>query len=59
MHLSNRILSQNKEKWLTIYEAYKKIDDLREKYDNTNDLNLMILNDINEYIENLEKNIKK
>ena len=57
--MSNRILSQNKEKWLTIYEAYKKIDDLREKYDNTNDLNLMILNDINEYIENLEKNIKK
>ena len=29
--LSKKLLSQNKEKWLTLYDAYKKIDDLREK----------------------------
>ena len=33
-NLCNRLLSQNKEKWLTLYDAYKKIDDLREKCDN-------------------------
>ena len=30
-------LSQNNENWLTLYDAYKKIDDLREKCDNDND----------------------
>ena len=55
-HLKNRILSTNKEKWLTIYDAYKKIDDLRVKYDNNKE-NLFILEDVNKYIENLEKKI--
>ncbi len=36
-HLKKRILSTNKEKWLTIYDAYRKIDDLRVKYDNNNE----------------------
>ncbi len=53
-HFKKRILSKNKEKWLTIYDAYKKIDDLRIKYDNNNE-NLFILEDVNKYIENLEK----
>jgi len=53
-HLTNRIMSTNKEKWLTIYDAYKKIDDLRVKYDNNKE-NLFILEDVNKYIENLEK----
>ena len=57
IHLTNRLNSINKEKWLTIAEAYKKIDDLRVKYDITNNENLLILNDINEYVENLEKKI--
>ena len=53
-HLKKRIMSTNKEKWLTIYDAYKKIDDLRVKYDNNKE-NLFILEDVNRYIENLEK----
>ena len=53
-YLKKRIMSTNKEKWLTIYDAYKKIDDLRVKYDN-NKANLFILEDVNKYIENLEK----
>ena len=36
--ISSRLLSNNKENWLTVYEAYKKIDDLREKCDNENDI---------------------
>ena len=53
-HFRKRILSTNKEKWLTICDAYKKIDDLRIKYDN-NEENLLILENVNKYIENLEK----
>ena len=53
-HYKKRIMSTNKERWLTIYDAYKKIDDLRVKYDN-NKANLFILEDVNKYIENLEK----
>ncbi len=53
-HLTKRIMSTNKEKWLTIYDAYKKIDDLRVKYDNNKE-NLFILEDVNKYIEDLEK----
>ena len=53
-HLKKRIMSTNKERWLTIYDAYKKIDDLRAKYDNNKE-NLIILEDVNKYIESLEK----
>ena len=53
-HLKKRIMSTNKEKWLTIYDAYKKIDDLRLKYDNNKE-NLFILEEVNKYIENLEQ----
>ena len=50
-HFKSRIMSTNKEKWLTVYDAYKKIDDLRVKYDNNKE-NLFILEDINKYIKN-------
>ena len=53
-HIKKRIMSTNKERWVTIYDAYKKIDDLRVKYDNNKE-NLFILEDVNKYIENLEK----
>ena len=53
-HFKKRIMSTGKEKWLTIYDAYKKIDDLRVKYDNNKE-NLFILEDVNNYLENLEK----
>jgi len=55
-HLKKRIMSTNKERWVTIYDAYKKIDDLRVKYDNNKE-NLFILEDVNKYIENLEKKL--
>ena len=58
-HIADRLLSKNKEKWLTIYEAYKKIDDLREKYasiENSDDVK--ILNELNSYIENIEKKLQ-
>ena len=54
--LSKKLLSQNKEKWLTLYDAYKKIDDLREKCDNKS---LETLNEYNNYLELLEKNTNK
>ena len=58
-HIADRLLSKNKEKWLTIYEAYKKIDDLREKYANNDDKeNVKILNELNSYIENIEKKLQ-
>ncbi len=57
--LADKLLSKNKEKWMTVYEAYKKIDDLREKYANNNDdIYIKILNDINIYIENLENKLQ-
>ncbi len=55
-HFKGRIMSKSEEKWLTIYDAYKKIDDLRIKYDNNKE-NLLILEDVNKYIENLEKKL--
>jgi len=58
-HIANRLLSNNKEKWLTIYDAYKKIDDLREKYaSKEEENNLEILDNINSYIENIEKKLQ-
>ncbi len=56
--IADRLLSKNKEKWLTIYDAYKKIDDLREKHkDDIN--NIAMLEDINKYIESVEKKLQK
>ena len=58
--ISSRLLSNNKENWLTIYEAYKKIDDLREKCDNENDINaLNSLKEINAYLEKTEEILHK
>ncbi|PPR27333.1 MAG: Exodeoxyribonuclease I [Alphaproteobacteria bacterium MarineAlpha9_Bin4] len=58
-NLSDRLLSQENEKWLTIYNAYKKIDDLREKCDNNNDeISLNALNDINDYLEKTERQLQ-
>ena len=57
--LSDRLLSHNNEKWLTLYNAYKKIDDLREKCDNEkDDISLKALEEINEYLEKTEKQLQ-
>ena len=52
--ISDRLLSQNNEKWLTLYNAYKKIDDLREKCNNDK-IVLDRLKEINNYLEKTEK----
>jgi len=59
-NICERLLSNNNEKWLTIYSAYKIIDDLREKYSNLSESkNIDFLNKINNYIEKVEKKIQK
>ena len=59
-NLCNRLLSQNKEKWLTLYDAYKKIDDLREKCDNEDDyISMQSLNEINKYLETIEYKLQE
>ena len=55
-----KLLSNNNENWLTLYNAYKKIDDLREKCDNENDFDsLESLKEINEYLEKTEYELLK
>ena len=58
--ICERLLSNNNEKWLTIYNAYKIIDDLRAK-DNiqNNYTTLSFLDDLNKYIETVEKKLQK
>ncbi len=59
-NISQRLLSNNNENWLTLYDAYKKIDDLREKCDNENDYDsLNSLKEINEYLEIKEDKLLK
>jgi len=57
-NIKERLLSNNNEGWLTLYNAYKKIDDLREKCDNENDSqSLTLLEEVNDYLEILEKKL--
>ena len=59
-NISNRLLSNNNENWLTLYDAYKMIDDLREKCDNEKDFDsLNSLKQINEYLEQMEEKLQK
>ena len=59
-NICERLLSNNNEKWLTIYNAYKIVDDLRSKYSDKKDSNsLELLEEINIYIETVEKKIQK
>ena len=56
--LASRILSTNEEKWNTIPRTYSEIDTLRNKFKDDND-KLKLLNDINLYVEEMEKKYKK
>ena len=59
-NICERLLSNNNEKWLTIYNAYKIVDDLRAKYSDKEDSNsLKLLEQINMYLETVEKKIQK
>ena len=56
--VANRVLSTNKEKWNTIPRTYAEIDTLRNKFKDDNE-KLKMLNEINSYIQDLEKNVSK
>ncbi|MFM7977848.1 MAG: exodeoxyribonuclease I, partial [Candidatus Fonsibacter sp.] len=54
--IAEQILSTNDEKWNTVPKAYKDIDDLRVKCEDSGDTErLNLLNDLSEYIEEIEK----
>jgi len=53
-----RVLSTNKEKWNTIPRTYSEIDTLRNKFKDDKK-KLAMLNDINSYIEEMEKYYQK
>ena len=56
--IASRILSTNEEKWNTIPRTYNEIDTLRNKFkDDKGKLNT--LEDINSYIEEMEKSFQK
>tara|TARA_Y100000816_G_scaffold285983_1_gene266379 strand:+ start:52 stop:1473 length:1422 start_codon:yes stop_codon:yes gene_type:complete len=54
--ISKKLLSTNDENWNTIPRTYSEIDTLRAKFEKENQPEkLSILNDINAYVEDLEK----
>ena len=56
--IAARILSTNDEKWNTIPRTYSEIDTLRNKFKDDNE-KLKMLNEINSYIEEIEKVYQK
>ena len=56
--ISSRILSTNEEKWNTISRTYNEIDTLRNKFKDDKQ-KLKALEDINSYIEEMEKSYQK
>jgi exodeoxyribonuclease-1 len=54
--IAKRLLSTNSEKWNTIPRTYSEIDTLREKFEREGQPErLVILDDINAYVEEMEK----
>ena len=53
-----RVLSTNKEKWNTLPRTYSEIDTLRNKFKDDKG-KLKILEEINSYIEEMEKMYQK
>ena len=56
--VATRVLSANKEKWNTIPRTYSEIDTLRNKFKDDKE-KLEMLNEINSYIEEMEKMYEK
>jgi len=55
-NIAKRLLSTNDEKWNTIPRTYSEIDTLREKFEREGQPDrLVILDEINAYVEELEK----
>ena len=58
--IAKKLLSTNNEKWNTIPRTYAEIDTLREKFQRENNQDkLVILDEINAYVEELEKTYSK
>ena len=55
---AKKLLSTNNEKWNTIPRTYSEIDTLRNKFKDDKE-KLEMLNEINSYIEDIEKNYQK
>ena len=54
--IAKKLLSTNNEKWNTIPRTYSEIDTLRAKFEKEEQPEkLVILNEINAYVEGLEK----
>ena len=54
--IAKKLLSTNNEKWNTIPRTYSEIDTLRAKFEKEEQPEkLVILNEINAYVEDLEK----
>ena len=54
--IAKKLLSTNNEKWNTIPRTYSEIDTLRAKFEKENHPDkLVILDEINAYVEELEK----
>ena len=56
--MATRILSSNEENWNTIPRTYSEIDTLRNKFKDDKE-KLQALQDINSYIEDMEKMYQK
>ena len=56
--ISKRILSTNEERWNTVSRTYSEIDTLRNKFKEDKE-KLKLLDDINSYIEEIEKIYQK
>jgi exodeoxyribonuclease-1 len=62
--IASRILSSNKEKWFTVYDCYKEIDDIRENDGKmfsfkSKEEKLNFLEGINKYVMELEQKYSK
>ena len=62
--IASRILSSNKEKWFTVYDCYKEIDDIRENDGKmfsfkSKEEKLNFLEGINKYVMELERKYSK
>ena len=52
MTTTNRLMSNNSEKWLTIPEAFNQIDNLRDKHGEDAEI-LKFIDEFNAYLEDL------
>ena len=55
-NIARKILSDKKEKWWTVKEFYNECDNYRQEYtEKKDDEKIKFLNEINDYVEGVEK----